>query len=47
MKNYYIDDEIKTINRHPMFNYIIHDDNLTPPDFQTSSIKKFNVDKKH
>ena len=30
-----------------MFNYIIHDDNLTQFDFQTSSIKKFIVDKKY
>ena len=48
MKNYYIDDEIKIINvLNPMFNYIIHDDNLTQFDFQTSSIKKFIVDKKY
>ena len=47
MKNHYIDDQIKIINRKPMFNYIIHDDNLTQYDFETSNVKKFITPKKY
>jgi len=47
MKNHYIDEQRKIIRRKPMFNYIIHDDNLTQYDFESSGVEKFISTKKY